>query len=409
MAIITLFSGSFCNENPVIEEIISRTGYRLITDSEIVAGASRLAEVAESKIMRAFSAGASVFNKFTREKERSITFMKQALAERVVDDKVLVTCFCSQLIPKTVSHALRVCLIANFKYRIEVASREQNLSEKEAIKWVQKREEDCAAWIQMLFDQSDPWDASLYDIIVPVDKMTPIDAAALIVDHALSDAVRATKSAKQALADFRLAAATEVALLREGHTVAVDAKDGQITITINKQVLMLSRLQDELRSIAEQVPGVREVETKVGKGFHKSDIYRKHNFEMPAKVLLVDDEREFVQTLSERLLMRDMGAAVAYNGESALHLIEEDEPEVIIVDLKMPGIDGLEVLRKVKETRPEIEVIILTGHGHEADRERCMKLGAFAYLQKPLDISELSEIIKKAKEKIRRKKVEKDK
>jgi DNA-binding NtrC family response regulator len=76
----------------------------------------------------------------------------------------------------------------------------------------------------------------------------------------------------------------------------------------------------------------------------------------------------------------------------------------MIVDLKMPGIDGLEVLRKVKETRPEIEVIVLTGHGHVADRELCMKLGAFAYLQKPLDINELSEIIKKANEKIRRKK-----
>ena len=125
---------------------------------------------------------------------------------------------------------------------------------------------------------------------------------------------------------------------------------------------------------------------------------------MPSKVLLVDDEREFVQTLSERLIMRDMGPAVAYDGESALNLIKEDEPEVMIVDLKMPGIDGLEVLKKVKETRPDIEVIILTGHGHEEDRELCMKLGAFAYLQKPLDINELSEIIKKANEKIRQKK-----
>jgi YesN/AraC family two-component response regulator len=102
--------------------------------------------------------------------------------------------------------------------------------------------------------------------------------------------------------------------------------------------------------------------------------------------------------------MRDMGSAVAYDGESALSLIQEDEPEVIIVDLKMPGVDGLEVLRKVKETRPEIEVIILTGHGHEEDRQLCMELGAFAYLQKPLDIHVLSQTIQKANEKIRQKK-----
>ena len=264
-------------------------------------------------------------------------------------------------------------------------------------------------WIDMLFNQNDPWDEDLYDIIIPADKMTPADAATLIADHAVSDVVRSTQSSKQALADFRLAIGTEVALAREGHNVDVSAEDGSITLTINKHVLMLSRLQEELRSIAEQVPGVKAVKTSVGKDFHKSDIYRKHNFEMPSKVLLVDDEREFVQTLSERLLMRDLGPAVAYDGESALNLINEDEPDVMIVDLKMPGIDGLEVLRKVKQTRPEIEVIVLTGHGHEEDRELCMQLGAFAYLQKPLDIYELSEIIKKANDKIQQKKAEKSK
>ena len=403
MSIITLFSGSFCNENPVIEEVVSRTGYQLITDNEVVAEASRLSEMTESKIRRAFSAGTSVFNKFTLEKERAIAFLKQALAGLMPDDKVLVTCFCGQLIPETVSHSLRVCLIAGLKYRI-AAAREKWISDKEAAKLVQKREEDCAAWMDRLFNQNDPWDASLYDIVIPADKMKPAEAATLIADNALSDVVRLTDGSKQALADFRLAVGTEIALAREGHYVDVSAKDGLITITINKHVMMLNRLKDELKSIAEQVPGVRAVQTEVGKGFHKSDIYRKHNFEMPSKVLLVDDEREFVQTLSERLIMRDMGPAVAYDGESALDLIKEDEPEVMIVDLKMPGIDGLEVLKKVKETRPDIEVIILTGHGHEEDRELCMRLGAFAYLQKPLDINELSEIIKKANEKIRHKK-----
>jgi CheY-like chemotaxis protein/cytidylate kinase len=409
MSIITLFSGSFCNENPVIEEVISRTGYCLITDKEVVAEASRLSEMAESKIMRAFSAGTSVFNKFTRERERSIAFLKLALAELIPVDNVLVTCFCGQLMPKAISHSLRVCLIASLKYRIAAASREQGITEKEAAKLVQKREADCAAWIDMLFNQSDPWETGLYDIVIPADKMPPADAASLIADNAVSDVVVPTESSKQALADFRLTAATEVALAREGHNVDVSAEDGSITLTINKHVLMLSRLQEELRSIAEQVPGVKAVKTSVGKDFHKSDIYRKHNFEMPSKVLLVDDEREFVQTLSERLLMRDLGPAVAYDGESALNLINEDEPDVMIVDLKMPGIDGLEVLRKVKQTRPEIEVIVLTGHGHEEDRELCMQLGAFAYLQKPLDINELSEIIKKANDKIQQKKAEKSK
>jgi len=120
---------------------------------------------------------------------------------------------------------------------------------------------------------------------------------------------------------------------------------------------------------------------------------------MPSKILLVDDEREFVQTLSERLLIRDMGSTIAYDGETALEMAREDEPDVMILDLRMPGIDGIEVLRRVKETQPNIEVIILTGHGSEEDRKTCMELGAFGYLQKPVDIDLLSDTIKGANEK----------
>ncbi len=404
MPIITIFSGGFCQENPVVQEVIARSGYRQITDDEIVAAASRLAGIAESKIIRAFSARSSIFNKFTIEKERSRAYIKLAVADAISNDNAVITCFSGQLIPAAVSHTLRVCLIAPQKYRTAIAAEQHGISEKEAAKLVQRREEDCFFWIDSLFGGRDPWDPALYDIVIPVDKMPVQEAAALIADWAGKDIIQQTAESKQALADFRLAAETEAALIQQGHTVEVSAKNGAITLTINKHVLRLNRLQEELRSIAEPIAGVKSVETKVGKDFHKTDIYRKYDFEMPSKVLLVDDEREFVQTLSERLTMRDMGSAVAYDGESALNLIKEDEPEVIIVDLKMPGVDGLEVLRTVKETRPEIEVIILTGHGHEEDRQLCMELGAFAYLQKPLDINVLSETIQRANEKIRQKK-----
>ena len=404
MPIITLFSGSFCQEGPVVQEVIARTGYRQITDDEIVAQASRRSAMAESKIKRAFSAKTSVFNKFTLEKERSLAYIKLAVADLITTDNILITCFSGQLIPRSVSHILRVCLIAPKKYRTEAAARQQGVSEKDAARLVQKREEDCAFWVDTLFSNSDPWDPALYDIVIPVDKMSLQDAAALIADNAGKDIIQPTADSKQALEDFHLAAETEAALVREGHTVAVSAINGAITLTINKHVLRLNRLREELKAIAEPIDGVKSVETEIGKDFHKTDIYRKHDFEMPSKVLLVDDEREFVQTLSERLILRDMGSAIAYDGESALNLIKEDEPEVIIVDLKMPGVDGLEVLRKVKETRPEIEVIILTGHGHEEDRKLCLELGAFAYLQKPLDINVLSDTIQKANEKIRHKK-----
>lgn len=114
------------------------------------------------------------------------------------------------------------------------------------------------------------------------------------------------------------------------------------------------------------------------------------------KLLLVDDEENFVNTLSERMKMRDVPSKVVYSGEEALEVVKTQEPDVMILDLRMPGIDGMEVLRKVKASKPEIQVIILTGHGTELDEEEARKLGAFHYHKKPIDIDELLGTVKKA-------------
>lgn len=114
------------------------------------------------------------------------------------------------------------------------------------------------------------------------------------------------------------------------------------------------------------------------------------------KVLLVDDEEEFVKTLSERIQMRNLGSDVAYNGEQALKVVKDEVPDVMILDLKMPGIDGMEVLRRVKKAYPQVQVIMLTGHGSEKDEKEARKLGAFDYLQKPADIDTIVGTIRKA-------------
>ena len=163
----------------------------------------------------------------------------------------------------------------------------------------------------------------------------------------------------------------------------------------------MGRLEEELKSIVMQVPGVASATVKPGRHFHQTNIYRKHDFNLPSRVLLVEDERELARSLSQRLERRDMGSAVAYDGASALKIMEEDDPEVMIIDLKMPDIDGVEVLRKVKATRPDIEVIVLTQQGSEADQQKCLQIGAFGCLVKPVDIEVLSDMLKKAHDKIR--------
>jgi len=114
------------------------------------------------------------------------------------------------------------------------------------------------------------------------------------------------------------------------------------------------------------------------------------------KILLVDDEKEFVETLSERIRMRDHKSDVALDGEEALKLMDDDLPDVVVLDLKMPGIDGMEVLRRIRKAYPNVQVIMLTGHGSDKDEKEARKLGAFEYLQKPVEIDTLMKKIKKA-------------
>ncbi len=116
------------------------------------------------------------------------------------------------------------------------------------------------------------------------------------------------------------------------------------------------------------------------------------------KVLLVDDEEDYVRTMAERMEMRDLGSNVALNGEEALAMLEGDVPDVMVLDLKMPGMGGLEVLDAVKKNYPEVEVIILTGHGSDKEEVEARNLGAFDYLRKPVDIADLMEKVKKAGE-----------
>jgi DNA-binding NtrC family response regulator len=114
------------------------------------------------------------------------------------------------------------------------------------------------------------------------------------------------------------------------------------------------------------------------------------------KVLLVDDEEDYVRTMAERMGMRDMGSEVALTGERALQMIEDDVPDVMVLDLRMPGMSGLEVLSLVKERRPEVEVVILTGHGTDEDERAARRLGAYDYLRKPVEIGDLVRIVRNA-------------
>lgn len=121
-----------------------------------------------------------------------------------------------------------------------------------------------------------------------------------------------------------------------------------------------------------------------------------NNAKEKIKVLIADDEYEFSSTLQTRLNLRDFQASMVNSGQEALKAVAEEQPDVLLLDLKMPDLDGLEVLARLQEAHVDIKVIILTGHGSfEVGREG-MELGAFDYIMKPVDLTLLIAKIEEA-------------
>jgi len=117
---------------------------------------------------------------------------------------------------------------------------------------------------------------------------------------------------------------------------------------------------------------------------------------MGAKVLLVDDEKDFVELLAERLESRGFEVRQAFNGEEAINLLNQQDADVVILDVLMPGKDGVQTLSEIKQMKPLTEVIMLTGHGTVDTAIQGMKLGAYDYLMKPTETEDLVTKISKA-------------
>lgn len=116
----------------------------------------------------------------------------------------------------------------------------------------------------------------------------------------------------------------------------------------------------------------------------------------PCHVLLVDDEADFLEALARRLSGRGYTVSVARDGAEATRAVHDAPPDVVVLDVRLPGADGVSVLRRLKLAHPEMEIILLTGHASAASGIAGMRLGAFDYLLKPVEIDELCERLQAA-------------
>ena len=114
------------------------------------------------------------------------------------------------------------------------------------------------------------------------------------------------------------------------------------------------------------------------------------------RVLLVDDEEEFVRALAKRLRTRGLEVEITGDGESAVEKVKQNGFDVVVLDLAMPGIDGLETLKRLREVNEDLQVVLLTGHGSIRSGVEAIKGGAVDFLEKPAEFSELLAKIKEA-------------
>ncbi|MDA3917678.1 MAG: response regulator [Deltaproteobacteria bacterium] len=399
MSVLSITNGLFANSEKIIKLLARQFNCKIITDEHIINKTHQKYNIKLASLQKVVESKQISFNDFTHEKEKCIAALKRTLAGFIQEENCIFHGLMGHLIPKEVTHIMRILIIAEKKQRIQNAISKNNLSEKEATKKIYNSDKLAFLWTSFLF-QKKAWDNSLYDIIIPSKTLDVEESVNLVSKYLKKLPFNNEELIELETLDFKLASEVESALSEIGQGLLVKSKNSSIDVTIDKKVMMLTKFQQKIVQTAQTIKGVKSVEIKIGKNYYKGNIVRNYEFETPLRVLLVDDEKEFVQTLSDRLKLRQFASEIAYNGQEALDFTDKEDTEVILLDLKMPGIDGIEVLKKIKKSKPHIEVIILTGHGSEQDRKICMETGAFAYLHKPADIEIITETMKQAYKKI---------
>lgn len=399
MAVVMIFSGSYCRGEELSSGVAAELEYER-TGEDLLERAAERSGLSVHRLARTIEGPPPFLSKVTHEREKNLAALKVATAELVRRDGIVYHGFAGHLVPPGISHVLRVCAIANLDFRLAEAMKRENLTERQALRAIHRQDGARLRWTRHLHDR-EPYDEKLYDVVLAMQSTTVGEAAARLAELARGPELETTEESRSAADDFLLASRVEMALAPRGYEIDVTSSEADVTIQLNRYVTRLDSVKGQLEALAATVSGVRSVRCIPGAGFvPPSLVGPAESMERPSKILLVDDEREFVHTLSERLQSRDLDAAVVYDGEEALSFVRSDEPEVMVLDLKMPGIDGIEVLRRVRREHPAVQVIILTGHGSQKEEEEARELGAFAYLRKPVDIERLAEVMKEAYRKI---------
>lgn len=183
--------------------------------------------------------------------------------------------------------------------------------------------------------------------------------------------------------DCDLSAKVEAALTLQGYPVSVFVKQGQVHLTINNHKAMIEAAARALCNSLEGMAGVRNIEVGIGTGYHQPALYDAARRKV-ALMRIADTNRQFTMTRSPRL--QPPVRSFSVYDEGAWSPERERDTEVLVLDINIPGRSVLDVLRRIKRERPDIDVLVLANRESEGDRAAYLDLGAFAYLPKPVNL-----------------------
>ncbi len=300
MSITIITNGIYSKAGNIIAKVAEKCGSRIITDNEIIDYTQKKFNIKLATLKKVIEDEPLAFNDFTHEREKCIAFMKKAISELASDEDVIFCGILGHLIPQQITHALRVLIIADKKNRIKQGVKATGLTENEVVGKIDAADKKAIVWTNRILNKK-AWDRSLYDIIIPTDKMGEQESIELIVRSLERQFFSEEERVKKELEDLDIIARVEIALSSLGKGLLVTSRNGCVVVTIDRKVMMLRMFQKKIIQSVEKIAGVNSVTTKIGRNFYKDTIVRNFEFETPLRLLLADDDKEFIQTISERL------------------------------------------------------------------------------------------------------------
>ena len=336
--------------------------------------------------MRALHDAPSILERFTHGKEKYVAYIRSAFLEQVRQDDVVYHGLAGHFFLEGVTHVLKVRVLADLEDRVRCEVRREDCTAEEARRTLLRDDAERAKWSRHLYgiDTAAP---GLYDLVVHVGPLTVRDAVGLISRTARLPQFQATPESTRVLDDLALAARVQAAIVGKWPQAQVTARDGEVVVGVKAPVGGEEALVRQVRELVGDQPELDDLKIRV-----RPTVFSVRGGELRVgedPVLVVDDESSFARTLAKRLQLRGLDCVVAFDGGSALDALERGRFRGMLLDLRLPDLDGAEVLRRARARHHDLPVIIMTAHGTEEDRVECLQAGACAFLAKPVDLEEI--------------------